>query len=308
MRRYLCLLMALLMLLLSACHAEETSETSEERMQTTETTLGKTESTQAGTPTTGQPANTTGTEATTGTTQATTKPDGGTTTEPTTAPSTEPTKPATQPESPTHSILYIPGVETEDVIRWYNEVVLDAEFANGGDATLVQKWTGGISYALLGEPTEEDQRVVSNMVTTLNSISGFPGMYETSNSDSANLKIHFVSQSEMQDIMGSDYSGNDGAVTFWYDGNNSIYKGVICIRTDLDQYVRNSVIQEEIYNGMGPVQDTDLRSDSLIYSGYSTPQQMTQVDFLIMTLLYNTKIRCGMTAAECEKVIRQLYY
>ena len=68
------------------------------------------------------------------------------------------------------------------------------------------------------------------------------------------------------------------------------------------------MIQEEIYNGMGPVQDTDLREDSMIYSGYSTPQELTEVDKLIMTLLYHPSIDFGMTSAECESVIRQLYY
>lgn len=292
MRKWLCLLLAVLMLMLSGCDIVDLYDLYPDRNdRADEWDIEKILETK----------HAWGTEPTNTPTTETTAP-----TSPTTVPPT--TEVTTQPEEPTHSVMYIPGVEQEDVIRWYHEVALDAEYTDGGNATLVQKWTGGISYVLLGEPTEEDRRVVSNMVTTLNSISGFPGMQETTNSDYANLKIHFVPESEMQDIMGTDHSGNDGAVTFWYDGNNSIYKGVICIRTDLEQYVRNSVIQEEIYNGMGPAQDTDLRSDSLIYSGYSTPQQMTQVDFLIMKLLYDPKIRCGMTAAECEQVIRQLYY
>ena len=295
MKKWLCLLLAVLMLMLSGCDMVDLYDVFERDPERTDRRgkWGIEEILETKYARDTEPTNTPATETTVPTTHTTVPPT---------------TEVITQPEPPTHSALYIPGVETEDVIRWYNEVALDAEYVNGGDATLVQKWSSGISYALLGEPTEEDRRVLSNMVTTLNSISGFPGMYETTDPGSANLKIHFVSESEMLDIMGSDYAGNDGAVTFWYDGNNSIYTGVICIRTDLDQYVRNSVIQEEIYNGMGPAQDTDLRSDSLIYSGYSTPQQMTQVDLLIMKLLYHPHIRCGMTAAECEKVIRQLYY
>ena len=72
--------------------------------------------------------------------------------------------------------------------------------------------------------------------------------------------------------------------------------------------MRNSVILEEIYNGLGPVQDTDLRPDSLIYSAYSTPQELTEIDELILKLLYHPDMVCGMNAQECEAVIRQLYY
>ena len=103
-------------------------------------------------------------------------------------------------------------------------------------------------------------------------------------------------------------AGLDGAVTFWYDGENRIYDEVICIRNDIDQFTRNSVILEEIYNGLGPVQDTSLRSDSLIYQEFSQPQALTQVDELILRLLYHPDMRCGMDAEACETVIRSLYY
>jgi hypothetical protein len=65
---------------------------------------------------------------------------------------------------------------------------------------------------------------------------------------------------------------------------------------------------EEIYNGLGPVQDTALREDSLIWQGYSIPQELTAVDELILKLLYHPDILCGMDARQCEEVIRALYY
>ena len=70
----------------------------------------------------------------------------------------------------------------------------------------------------------------------------------------------------------------------------------------------DSVILEEIYNGLGPIQDTDLRPDSIIYSGFSEPQSLTDVDELILKLLYHPQLLPGMNADECETVIRQLYY
>ena len=83
---------------------------------------------------------------------------------------------------------------------------------------------------------------------------------------------------------------------------------VICIRNDIDQELRNSVIMEEIYNGLGPVQDTSLREDSLIYSGFSAPQEMTDIDMLLLRLLYHPSIRCGMNKEECKRIITEIYY
>ena len=56
------------------------------------------------------------------------------------------------------------------------------------------------------------------------------------------------------------------------------------------------------------VQDTFLRTDSIIYGGYSEPQALTAVDELLLRLLYHPNIRPGMNAQECEAVIRSLYY
>ena len=96
-------------------------------------------------------------ETTQAPTQATTTPATVPTTVPTTVeptiPETDPTVPPTTvppttaaPTAPPHSELYIPGVSVEDVIRYFNEVCLDAEFVNGGDPSLLQD--GKIPFGL----------------------------------------------------------------------------------------------------------------------------------------------------------------
>ena len=231
-----------------------------------------------------------------------------TTTQPTQA--TEPTvteETVTDAQEIEHSSLYITGLRVEDVILYFNEVCLDAEFNDGGDPSRLQKWTNPIFYHIDGKYTAEDISVLNNFVQWLNTIEGFPGIAEAESADKANLQIHFCSQKALVSIMGQNFQETDGAVTFWYE-SHEIYEAVICYREDISQVLRNSVILEEIYNGLGPVQDTDLRQDSLIYSGYSEPQSLTSVDELILKLLYHPSMKCGMDRQACEQVIRQLYY
>ena len=221
-----------------------------------------------------------------------------------------PTEPvATEPvvTEPDHSPLYIPGVSPEDVMDYFGEVCLDAEYIIDGDPTRLQKWVSPICYILYGEPTEEDLATLTAFAQWLNSISGFPGMQEATIPAEANLKIYFCTKDEMLNILGSGFAGNDAGVTFWYNGANEIYDATICYRTDLDQTLRNSVILEEIYNCLGPIQDTDLRTDSIIYAGFSQPQSLTAVDELLLQLLDHPQMKCGMNASQCEAVIRQLY-
>ena len=221
----------------------------------------------------------------------------------TTAPETT-APPETEVE---HSNLYISGVSVEDVILWFNEVVLDSEFSYGGNSSLVQKWTGSIRYSIEGEATEEDLRVLENFTSWLNGVKGFPGIRRAGEGESANMLIRFGDAQMIVDFLGSDYTNVDGGVRYWYS-SNAIYEAKVAYKTDISQNTRNSVILEEIYNGLGLVQDTSLRSDSIIWQGYSTPQSLTQVDKLLLKLLYHPDIKCGMNAQECEAVIRSLYY
>ena len=235
------------------------------------------------------------------------------TTEPTTTevpetsePETTATEEITETDPP-HSELYIEGLSVDDVILYFNEVSLDAEFSDGGDATLLQKWDIPIYYVIIGNATDEDLKVLTGFADWLNTIEGFPGIYEANEDQNPNLQIFFCTENELIDHLGKNFYGVDGGVTFWYM-DNMIYREIICYRTDLNQQLRNSVILEEIYNGLGPVQDSDLREDSLIYSGYSEPQSLTAIDELILKLLYHPDMKCGMNAAACEEVIRRLYY
>lgn len=215
--------------------------------------------------------------------------------------------PSPQPTMPLHSEFYFDNLSVEDVIAYFNEVCLDAEFVNEGNPNVVQKWTSPVYYSVFGEYTAEDMSKLNGFVSWLNSVDGFPGMYPADNQNAYNLRIYFCDQQTMVNQMGDNYYGMDGGVTFWYN-NNEIYDAIICYRTEINQFTRNSVILEEIYNGLGPVQDTDLRTDSIIYSGFSEPQELTAVDELILRLLYHPNIKCGMDAAQCESVIRELYY
>jgi len=229
-------------------------------------------------------------------------------TEPTSIPpSTQAPPPTTIPPQPEHSSLYIPGLSVEDVIQFFNEVCLDAEIINSGNPSLLQKWAEPIRFMVYGDPTRQDLAVLNGFVEWVNTVEGFPGMFPAANEDETNLRIHFCTHSELIQIMGDVHQDSDGAVTFWYT-DNRIHDATICIRTDLEQDVRCSVILEELYNGLGPVQDTQLRQDSIIYEHASDAQTLTETDKLILKLLYHPSLLYGMDAAQCAEQIRILYY
>lgn len=223
-------------------------------------------------------------------------------------PKPTPAVPSAPPAPPAegHSPLYIEGLSVENVITYFAEVCLDTEYGDKADGTRIRKWTEPFYYTVGGQPTARDMEVLTDFVSKVNAIEGFPGMYPVESM--GDLEIYFYDQVNFESHMGSDFIGNWGGVTFWFDDLYQIYYETISVRTDIPQDARDSIICEEIYNGLGAVQDTSLRDDSLINQWSNSNYSMTTVDELILKLLYHPSITAGMDYSQCEAVIRQLYY
>lgn len=212
-----------------------------------------------------------------------------------------------QIKKPEHSPLYTEGLDAEELITYFAEVCLDTEFGDKESNQYLRKWVQPIYYRVHGAPTAEDIITLEKFVETINNIPGFPGMYSATEGQSVNLNIHFCGEQDFIALMGSDFIGSSGGVSFQYS-NYRIYSGKIAIRTDIPQSSRNSIIPEEIYNALGPVQDTSFRFDSIIYQWSDLNTVMSPEDELILKLLYNTSMLPGIDYESCAELIRTLYY
>lgn len=210
-----------------------------------------------------------------------------------------------------HSAFYLEEYSVEDVLKYFNEVVLNTEYSTGtGDSTLVQRWDVAIRYRILGDFTEEDVEILEQLFSELNKVEGFPGVCETTENEEPNLYIHFEGREAFNDrfmaFLNSEYA--DGAARYWYyTETNDIYEGTIGYWKNMDEEIRKSVLLEEVVNCLG-IGDSLLREDSIVYQYSNDATTLTEMDWLIIRLLYNPRIRCGMDAVECERIIRELYY
>jgi uncharacterized protein YcfL len=210
-----------------------------------------------------------------------------------------------------HSSFYLEGFTAEQVVTSFSEVVLDAEYSNGeGNIHVVQKWTAPIRYMIHGQTTQKDREKLEELFVQLNAVEGFPGIEVAPSPIAANLTLNFYNRADFQTYFGRivNYEDADGAVEYWYyNQTNQIYNATVGYRTDIDQYTRNSVLLEEVINGLG-ITDTKLREDSITYQGFSQTQALSEMDWLILRLLYHPDIKCGMNLEQCKAVIEKLYY
>lgn len=210
---------------------------------------------------------------------------------------------------PLHSDYYLEDFTLDEVLLYFNEVVLQVEYTQGGDPTLVQKWLQPITYRIFGEPTEEDLRVLEDFFVQLNQVPGFPGIREAGAEEYSNLSLNFLNHEDFYGQFSQILNGEDawGGYQFWYSDSNDIYDAQIGYRTDIDQLSRNSILLEEIVNALG-ISDTLMRSDSIVYQHSNDNLELSEVDWLLLKLLYHPDIQCGMDEEACRTVIETLYH
>lgn len=219
--------------------------------------------------------------------------------------------PETESTASIHSELYLPGYDADTMLEYFEEVVLDMEYTDGtGDVTVVQKWLSPLWYGVYGSPSEEDLQVLEELFAQLNEIPGFPGIRPAEHAGQENVSLHFLEPDAFRENFSHVVQGEtaDGAAQFWYyTETNELHTARIGYRTDLDQATRSSILVEEIINTLG-IGDTVLRPDSVVYQYSDENLVLSDVDLVILKLLYDPAILCGMDYWSCAEVLRERYY
>lgn len=193
------------------------------------------------------------------------------------------------------------GFTSDTVFTYFSEIAHNAEYAGDNSIhNLIQKWDEPIRYRIYGECTDEDLSVLTGLFTEINTIPHFPGICEAEPGDEENLSIYFLDRNLFNISFGDTINQEtaDGASETWfYTDTCKIYSGRIGYVTDVPQAQRNSILVEEVINVLG-LSDSELRTDSIVYQHSDDNLQPSDMDWLILKLLYHPLIECGMTQEE----------
>ena len=211
-----------------------------------------------------------------------------------------------------HSAFYNPDYTADEVFAYFKEVVLSSEYTeNEENSNLVQKWILPIYYSIEGDCSENDKKIITDFISELNQIDGFPGMYTVENGKRPNFVMNFMSSGELMQKMGSavNFERSDGISQFWFLLRVNVICGAkIGYDKSMSNAVRTAVLLEEIVNAIGVSNDTESRKDSVVYSEYTETDHLSEMDWLILRILYSDEIKCGMNEDECYEAIKRIYY
>jgi hypothetical protein len=212
----------------------------------------------------------------------------------------------------------LPGGALPDdppVIRQFAAVTLDSEFRGPSWTGRVAKWTGPVRY-IVGQATPEQAAAVRRHMARIAALTGLD-VAETTVLAGANFRVVFGPRSRFLPwlIAAQDDSAftRRVAANSCFSGFESKIVGVIdhasaVIGTDIPDEIREHCTLEEIVQAFGPGNDACLYSPSLFCDGPGTYRMgLEPNDELILRVLYDPRLRPGMTPAEAMPIARQVF-
>jgi hypothetical protein len=170
-------------------------------------------------------------------------------------------------------------------------VLLRAEY--GYRTPLVRRWMTPIKLRLLFA-VQQDRDVVDDLVNDINTLIAESGVgLSVGDFKLPSVSVSFLSQnvfSEVAEKTEIDYRpGNLG--WFYTEGgqDGAVKVGVILIADELAGVLRRHAIQEEIYQVLGPFNDSPLYTDSIVYEtddDGARASRLSDLDRKLLRFLY----------------------
>ncbi|MFQ6027464.1 MAG: DUF2927 domain-containing protein [Dehalococcoidia bacterium] len=187
-------------------------------------------------------------------------------------------------------------------MRYFFDIALGTEY--GGAKPVLHKWAGDIRILAHGSPTPADVETLEQVIAELNGL--IPGLKLELVESRANLNVYFVPRSEFPGIEPNYVPGNLGFFWFWWNGQGAITRARILIDSEgVTQQQRRHILREELTQSLGLARDSEEYPDSIFYQSQNLTDQYTSLDEAVIRLLYNPRLRPGMTRAEIAAALSE---
>lgn len=170
----------------------------------------------------------------------------------------------------------------------------------GDDRDFLLRWTEPIRASIAGAYTPEEEAFFEAFLDQLNQagLQTFPGIMRVAPEYDPNMVITYCPLAEMGNYVQGYVPGNWGMFYYYYE-NWALVHANIAIATDVTTLEdRQHLLLEEIVGALGLTNDIYTYSDSIVYQPWTTMQQLSDLDWLMLGYLYSDKLTLGMNAVE----------
>ena len=203
-----------------------------------------------------------------------------------------------------HPLDVVPGSRYSELgISYFRDVAFGAEY--GTLSRVVRKWAGDLRIAVHGTPTAEDLEALEAVMTDLRSV--MRGRRVVVVTEDPNLNLYFAPESEFSTIDPNYQPTNYGFFWVWWGADQKLIRSQILISsTGITQEARSHLIREEITQSLGLMNDSWRFPESIYYQGWTSTTSYTDLDFIVLEMLYRDEITAGMSEAEAIAILREL--
>ncbi len=187
---------------------------------------------------------------------------------------------------------------SNEELNYFLEIAFGAEYSG---VNAIRKWnTRNLKIRVHGEPTREDSNVLNRVITELSQLTGL-SIEIVGKDTKPNINFYFVSPDRFKAIEPNVRPGNDGYA--WTYGTKEIEKATILISSKTaNQQFRSHLIREELTQALGLLKDSLKHKDSIFYGRWSTIQQFSELDKVLIQALYSPAIESGFSADQVKQI------
>lgn len=191
-----------------------------------------------------------------------------------------------------------------EIVEFFDDIALDSEYAdeNETEHNIVRWTTPVITYSIIGDNiNEEILNTIKNVLYEIEKIPNTP-YFEYDTTGNGLLKIEIGTEQAKKYL--DDYYAN-GFCNIAYDNTlGRIINGYAYFKTEYENSTEmKHAVLEELVQLMGLANDSMKYTDSIFYTNYSSVTTLSDIDKLMLELLYSDSIKPNMLPNDAKTTI-----
>ena len=193
--------------------------------------------------------------------------------------------------------------------QYFKEIAIGSEYGRGKK---IVKWTKNMKIFLMGDKIPEMENELDKIIRELNQLVSPIKLQRVYSKTQANFYVFFGTVSQYLNKVERNagrYARRNLAMFYVYYGRKgTINKGSMYVDTYTMKAkdTRKHLLREELTQALGLMNDSYKYPTSVFYQKFSRATKFDKIDKQIIRLLYNNKIKPGMTRQQVEQALRQL--
>ncbi len=205
------------------------------------------------------------------------------------------------------SLAYFVDRQAFDVaFEYFTEVALKSEF-NDNNEGILHRWGNPVLVEVRGDSTEEDLKVLDQIIAELNAINALPSISRVTTG--GNYIFTFSLLDDMAEAVSGYVEGNWGFVSIFWDRTGDIDYAEAAIATDvMSQEERSHIILEEFVQGFGMLNDPYDYPDSIFQQDWTLVQDLMPIDWAVIRIVYHPALSSGLDSnAIYRQMVEELF-